>query len=201
MWCRGWSLLSWRSYFHGVSHDPLPSTPAREKSVAVSMATRSAVRVVGWLPEVVVVVGGGGCCCWSCTVSVLLFLNMAGMRWGLQAQPGLEKHKERRSEGTSWSAFNCLQPHDPWLMCPKDRLLHFRPHTRPLCQPGRALTACFCFSVPTGTQPRRTAPWSAWLLSRTSLTSSTPCMWRWVPTREERPNTPARRKPTKQWVC
>lgn len=89
MWCSGWSLLSWRSYFHGVSHDPLPSTPAREKSVAVSMATRSAVRVVGWLPEVVVVGLGGGGCCWSCTVSVVLFLNMAEMRWGLQAQPGL----------------------------------------------------------------------------------------------------------------
>ncbi|MEQ2313159.1 hypothetical protein AMECASPLE_038753 [Ameca splendens] len=38
----------------GVSHDLLPSTPAREKSVAVSMATGSAVREAGWLPEVVV---------------------------------------------------------------------------------------------------------------------------------------------------
>lgn len=54
MWCCGWRPLSWRSYFYGVSHDPLPSTPAREKSVAVSMATGSAVREAGWLPEVVV---------------------------------------------------------------------------------------------------------------------------------------------------
>lgn len=38
----------------GVSYDLLPSTPAREKSVAVSMATGSAVREAGLLPEVVV---------------------------------------------------------------------------------------------------------------------------------------------------
>lgn len=50
MWCCGWRPLSWRSHLYGVSHDPLPSTPAREKSVAVSMATGSAVRA----PEVVV---------------------------------------------------------------------------------------------------------------------------------------------------
>lgn len=43
----------------GVSHDPLPSTPAREKSVAVSMATGSAVREAQWLLEVVVAAGGG----------------------------------------------------------------------------------------------------------------------------------------------
>lgn len=39
---------------YGVSRDPLPSTPAREKSEAVSMATGSAARA----PEVVV--GGSG---------------------------------------------------------------------------------------------------------------------------------------------
>lgn len=48
--CCGWRLLSWRSHLCCVSHDPLPGTPAREKSVAVSMVTGSAARA----PEVVV---------------------------------------------------------------------------------------------------------------------------------------------------
>ncbi|KAK5864187.1 hypothetical protein PBY51_001147 [Eleginops maclovinus] len=41
------------SHFHGVSHDPLPSTPAREKSAAVSMATGSAAHRGRVVPEVV----------------------------------------------------------------------------------------------------------------------------------------------------
>lgn len=49
-WCCGWRPLSWRSHLYCVSRDPLPSTPAREKSVAVSMETGSAA----WAPEVVV---------------------------------------------------------------------------------------------------------------------------------------------------
>lgn len=39
--CCGWGLLSWQSHLCCVSHDPLPGTPAREKSEAVSMATGS----------------------------------------------------------------------------------------------------------------------------------------------------------------
>ncbi len=44
------SCLSRRSHLYGVSRDTVPGTPAREKSVAVSMATGSAARA----PEVVV---------------------------------------------------------------------------------------------------------------------------------------------------
>lgn len=60
MWCCGWRLLSWRSYFYGVSHDPVPGTPAREESAVVSMTTGSAIREAERLPEVVVVGGAGG---------------------------------------------------------------------------------------------------------------------------------------------
>jgi len=59
---------------------------------------------------------------------------------------------------------------------------------------------CPCFSVQMGIRPKTTPPWSVWPLLKTSLTSSMPCMWRWVLTQAEHPNMQARKRPTKRWV-
>lgn len=66
--CRGRGLLSWRSHLCCASHDPLPGTPAREKSVAVSMATGSGRMNAR---------GGGRRDCRACSKCGLLFLIAA----------------------------------------------------------------------------------------------------------------------------
>lgn len=69
--CRGRGLLSWRSHLCCTSHDPLPGTPAREKSVAVSMATGSGRMSAR---------GGGRRDCRACSKCGLLFLIAAATR-------------------------------------------------------------------------------------------------------------------------